>query len=584
MIAGASYTTAYRYDPAGRLSGMTYPSGRRVDYTLDSLGRISAITTTRNNRTRIVLAAVTYRPLGEVQSFVFSNGQPYTRTFDLDGRISGYTLGDRAQVLRRDAAGRITASSDAANPANATQIGYDGLDRLTSFVTPSTSLNFSYDAVGNRLTQTIGANTYSYTYPATSNRLTSASGPAPLSFTYDAAGHTTATGKHLLIYDARGRLSQVINPANSALLASYQINALGQRVQKTAGTSPARVFLYDSAGHLIGEAGAAGRPLWDYIWLGDLPVAWVSVDQDEDGVADEADNCISVANPNQRDVDGDGIGEMCDGDVNRDGRVDDADALVIQQCVVRLRPCEAKYDVDGDGRASASDALRVAYRKGLPPGPSGPRGEAAEAQMLYVYPDHLGTPRVVADAQNRVRWRWDNSDAFGANVASEDPDGDFLKLAYPLRFAGQYFDRETGRHYNYHRDYDPGTGRYIQSDPAGLAGGINLYAYAGGNPIAAKDPKGLNNQGTPGVYDPAAVLEVLAGGSSATALVENPGLPAAFDIPSAARWMERYSSNPDSLHLAGFGDGSGGETAPQSCVKPPEPGDSRRYVPSGPRF
>ncbi len=581
VIAGASYTTAYRYDQAGRLSGMTYPSGRRVEYSLDSLGRISAITTAWNNSTRIVLAAVTYRPLGEVQSFVFGNGQPYTRTFDLDGRVSGYSLGERTQVLGRDAAGRISALSDAANPANATQMGYDGLDRLTSFITPSTSQNFSYDPVGNRLTQTVGANTYSYAYPVASNRLTSASGPAPLAYTYDAAGNTTATGKHVLIYDARGRLSQVINPANGALLASYQINALGQRVQKTVRTGPARVFLYDSAGHLIGEAGAAGQPLWDHIWLGDLPVAWVSVDQDEDGIADEADNCINVANPNQRDIDGDGIGEVCDGDVNRDGRVDDADALVIQQCVVRLRPCEAKYDVDGDGRASATDALRVAYRKGLPPGPSGLRGEAADAQMFYVYPDHLGSPRVVTDTHNQVRWRWDNSDPFGANVASEDPDGDFLKLAYPLRFAGQYFDRDTGRHYNYHRDYDPGTGRYIQSDPAGLPGGINLYAYAGGDPISAKDPTGLNNPGTAGAYHSNAILEILGGGSSGAS---DPGLPATSDIPSAARWMERYSSNPDAVPLAVVGDGSGGATAPQSCVKPPEPGGARRYLPSGPKF
>lgn len=110
--------------------------------------------------------------------------------------------------------------------------------------------------------------------------------------------------------------------------------------------------------------------------------------------------------------------------------------------------------------------------------------------LLYIETDHLNTPRQLTDDTGRVVWRWGGTEAFGANLPDEDPDGDGTAIVFNLRMPGQYVDKETGLHYNYFRDYDPATGRYISSDPIGLAGGLNTYGYVGGNPISRVDPDG----------------------------------------------------------------------------------------------
>ncbi|MCL1826383.1 MAG: RHS repeat-associated core domain-containing protein [Betaproteobacteria bacterium] len=80
---------------------------------------------------------------------------------------------------------------------------------------------------------------------------------------------------------------------------------------------------------------------------------------------------------------------------------------------------------------------------------------------------------------------------FGAGTPEEDPENTGARFEFNLRFPGQYYDKETNTHYNDRRDYNPMTGRYIQADPVGLEGGINLYSYVRGNPISRVDPFGL---------------------------------------------------------------------------------------------
>ncbi len=110
--------------------------------------------------------------------------------------------------------------------------------------------------------------------------------------------------------------------------------------------------------------------------------------------------------------------------------------------------------------------------------------------LLRVHTDHLATPRAVTRGDGvtkQVLWRFEG-DAFG-DVSPTYPTATAFTL--PVRMAGQYFDSEVGISYNYFRDYDPSVGRYVQSDPIGLQGGMNTYGYVGANALGAVDPLGL---------------------------------------------------------------------------------------------
>ncbi|MEX1827709.1 RHS repeat-associated core domain-containing protein [Luteibacter sp. CQ10] len=157
------------------------------------------------------------------------------------------------------------------------------------------------------------------------------------------------------------------------------------------------------------------------------------------------------------------------------------------------------YLIDPDGRWLADiDRTGKVVRQGIWMGDM-LVGLMDGGTLYYVEPDHLGTPRVIVDpVRNVTVWKWMSSDdPFGTNAPEEDPDGDGVRMVFDLRFPGQRYDAITGLHANGARDYDPESARYIQSDPAGLSGGISTYLYVGGSPLLYIDPLGLWRFGDP---------------------------------------------------------------------------------------
>jgi RHS repeat-associated protein len=120
-------------------------------------------------------------------------------------------------------------------------------------------------------------------------------------------------------------------------------------------------------------------------------------------------------------------------------------------------------------------------------------GQVAGGQLYCIQPYHLGSPWLVVDPQRDVAiWRWDlRGEAFGSDAPAEESDQDGVALRFDLRFPGQRHDPVSGLNYNYFRDYEPATGRYLQSDPIGLEGEWSTYAYVGGNSLSSVDLWGL---------------------------------------------------------------------------------------------
>ncbi|MBB2488186.1 RHS domain-containing protein, partial [Mitsuaria sp. WAJ17] len=154
-------------------------------------------------------------------------------------------------------------------------------------------------------------------------------------------------------------------------------------------------------------------------------------------------------------------------------------------------------NAEGQATASAAPALHTQYG----PQPDAPFTTAlllaktldsnGQQQLVFFHNDHLGAPLQATNAKGQVLWAAVYESYGKAAVVWPAPTTEHPSIDIGLRLPGQYWDEETGMHYNYFRTYIPDAGRYLQADPLGLRGGVNPYAYALSRPLQFVDPVGL---------------------------------------------------------------------------------------------
>lgn len=438
--------TTMTYDALNRILTKGYPgSNEDVTYAYDSclngIGHLCSITDESGTTT------YSYNVFGNIVERIQTiEGVSYTTqfTYNADNRVTqiiyptGHTI-----AYSRDALGRISAANLSISGQTQpliSNVSYtpDGLLRTQTF---GNGLQETRSYNGMRLLENwqLGSTSTTYTYDAVGNMLTRASNTGTQTFTYDSLDRLlTDAGlgqSHAYTYDANGnRLTH--NNNSTQIQYGYDLNSN-------------RMNWYDSAAVLLDNAG-------NTLAQGGLTMTY-----------NQANRLETVGT----------IGPFAY----------HANGLRITKPSPNSTTI-FHYDLNGQLIAETNDAgsfVRAYFWADEIP------MAQFDTQLTYLHVDHLNTPRMGTNDAGSVVWSW-HSDGFGNTTPNEDPDGNGQTTTVNLRFPGQYYDVETGLHYNYFRDYSPQTGRYIQSDPIGLAGGMNTYGYVGQNPLSFVDVTGEN--------------------------------------------------------------------------------------------
>jgi len=434
--------------------------------------------------------------------------------------------------------GNLLSITDQGNSLNSQTFGYDALYRLETAQGAYGNESVEYDGNGNRARYLNNDVDEPYHYEPESNRLESA---GRWTFERDAAGNRSAKrdGKvdaQSFNYADHNRLTQasIRNSDGDTVSTDYVYDGRGQRASKTDSETTIH-FIYGPSGELLGEySSGLAESVTEYVYLNGQPIAVINrktemyQPPESEKIVDNGDPGTSGNGPwqsksNRKDY---GAGYLF------------ANKALDQSYRWATTPPGMMNDVYAWWVSGKSYSTQVAYTIGygsgqtdtviknqrsgggqwqflgtyqLAGGPDYVEARSADNKWVadairwvevlepvvtvtaathFIHNDHLGAPRRVTDVAQNVVWSWD-SRPFGNSLPDEDPDGDFNDFSLNLRFPGQYFDAESGLHYNYFRTYDPEVGRYSSSDPLGLRDGVNPFSYASNNPVLFFDTYGL---------------------------------------------------------------------------------------------
>ncbi|WP_329118633.1 putative T7SS-secreted protein [Streptomyces sp. NBC_01353] len=528
-------TTRFEYGDFDVMTSRTGPDGVRYAFTHDATLRLTQVTNSQG-----LTWDYRYDPAGRVTAETDFDDRTLTYAYDGAGRLAsrsnalGQTVrfehNELGQVVRKEAAGAVTTyeydifdelAAATAPDAALTRLR-DRHGRLVSETVNSRTVSFTYDEVGRRVGRTTPAgSTSSWSYDAAGRRTELTSSGRTLTFAHDALGRETSWGigdfaALTSSFDTMGRLTdQEVTGGSGRLLQhrAYTYRADGGLVGITDELSGARRFDLDAAGRVTAVHANDWTERYAYDEAGNQTEAsWPSTHPAHASTGPRAYQGTRITRAGSVRYEHDGQGRIVLRQRTRLSRKPDTwrytwDAEDRLTSVTTPDGTVWQYAYDPLGRRiskrSPSETVHFTWdgttlceqtteditltwdHAGLRPlTQTERRGDTDEDRFFAIVTDLIGTPTELVDESGDLAWRT-RTTLWGTTTWNRDA------TAYtPLRFPGQYFDPESGLHYNYFRYYDPESARYLSQDPLGLAPAPNPATYVH-NPHTWSDPLGL---------------------------------------------------------------------------------------------